>query len=109
MIGIDPVAFPSKTSAVDRSLAPSFLFCSGDKLFLTNKQFKTFKSLEAYNQIVSGFLTSVQGAEIVNKIVVVAKDRHSQRMNDPLEGTWIIAEKYTNIRQEEGTNIVCET
>ena len=51
----------------------------------------------------------VQGAEIVNKIVVVAKERHSQRMNDPLEGTWIIAEKYTNIRQEEGTNIVCET
>ena len=84
-------------SALDRSLAPSFLVCSGEKLFLTNKQFKTFKSLEAYNQIVSGFVTSVQGAEIVNKIVVVAKVRHSQRMNDPLEGIWIIAKRDTQI------------
>ena len=97
MIGIDPVAIPSRMSALDRSLAHSFLFCSGDKLFLTNKQFKTFKSLEAYNQIVSGFVTSVQGAEIVNKIVVLAKVRHSQRMNDPLEGIWIIAERDTQI------------
>ena len=97
MIGVDPVAIPSRMSALDRSLVSSFLFCSGDKLFLTNKQFKTFKSLEAYNQIVSGFVTSVQGAEIVNKIVIVAKVRHSQRMNDPLEGIWIIAERDTQI------------
>ena len=97
MIGVDPVAIPSRMSALDRSLVSSFLFCSGDKLFLTNKQFKTFKSLEAYNQIVSGFVTSVQGAEIVNKIVVLAKVRHSQRMNDPLEGIWIIAERDTQI------------
>ena len=97
MIGVDPVAIPSRMSALDRSLAPSFLFCSGDKLFLRNKQFKTFKSLEAYNQMVSGFVTSVQGAEIVNKVVVVAKVRHLQRMNDPFEGIWIIAERDTQI------------
>ena len=47
--------------------------------------------------MVSGFVTSVQGAEIINKIVVVAKVRHSQRMNDPLEGIWIIAERDTQI------------
>ena len=40
-----------------------------------NKQFKPFKSLKAYNQMVSGFVISVQGAEIVNKIVVAAKVR----------------------------------
>ena len=59
--------------------------------YYTNKQFKAFKSLEAYKQVVSGFVTSVQGAETLNKIVVVAKVRLSQRMNDPLI-LWIIAE-----------------
>ena len=44
--------------------------------YCVNKQFKAFKSLEAYNQMVSGFVTSVQGAEIVNKIVVLAKVRY---------------------------------
>ena len=38
-----------------------------------NKQFNAFKSLKAYTQMVSGFVTSVQGAEIVDKIVVAAK------------------------------------
>jgi len=33
--------------------------------------------------MVSGFVASVQGKEIVDKIVV-AKVRNSQRMNDPL-------------------------
>ena len=44
--------------------------------YCANKQFKAFKSLKAYNQMVSGFVTSVQGAEIVNKIVVLAKVRY---------------------------------
>ena len=38
-------------------------------------------------------VASVQGEEIAGKIVVVAKVRHSQRMNDPLVNIWIIAEK----------------
>lgn len=42
--------------------------------------------------MVSGFVTSVQGKLISEKHVVVAKVRHSQRMNDPLINTWIIAE-----------------
>ena len=44
--------------------------------YCANEQFKAFKSLKAYNQMVSGFVTSVQGAEIVNKIVVVAQVRY---------------------------------
>ena len=60
--------------------------------YYTNHQFKAFKNVEAYMQVMSGFVTSVQGAEILNKIVVVAKVRHSQRMNDPLEDICIIAE-----------------
>ena len=38
----------------------------------TNKQFKAFKSLQAYNQMVSGFVASVNGKEIADKYVVVA-------------------------------------
>ena len=44
--------------------------------YCENKQFKAFRSLEAFNQMVSCFVTSIQGAEIVNKIVVVAKVRY---------------------------------
>ena len=43
--------------------------------------------------MASGLVASVQGKEIADKIVVVAKVRHSQRMNDPLVNIWIIAEK----------------
>ena len=60
--------------------------------FYTRQQFKAYKSLEAFNQMVSGFITSVRGCKISNKHVVVAKVRHSQRMNDPLVNIWIIAD-----------------
>ncbi len=60
--------------------------------FYTNDQFKNYKSLEAYNQVVSEFVASVQGKVISGKYVVVAKVRHSQRMNDPLVNVWIIAD-----------------
>ena len=60
--------------------------------FYTNKQFKAFKSLEAFNQMVSGFVTSVVGKVIAGKYVVRARVRHSQRMNDPLVNIWIIFE-----------------
>ena len=61
--------------------------------FYTQQQFKAFRSLEAYNQMVSGFITSVKGHIIANKFVVLAKVRHSQRMNDSLIPIWITTEK----------------
>ena len=60
--------------------------------YYTKQQFTAFKSLEAYNQMVSGFITSVRGRIISRKYVVVTKVRHSQRMNDPHVNIWIIAE-----------------
>ena len=60
--------------------------------YYTKQQFKCYKSLDAYNQMVSGFVTSVQGKIIPRKHVVVGKVRHSQRMNDPLVNTWVITE-----------------
>ena len=47
--------------------------------------------------MVSGFVISVQGAEIVNKTVVVARVRYKQQMNDPLADIWIAAESGTQI------------
>ena len=49
--------------------------------------------MEAYNQMVSGFITSVQGKIICDKFVVVGKVRHSQRMNEPPLPVWIITSK----------------
>ena len=61
--------------------------------YYTQKQFKAFRSLEAYNQMVSGFIASVEGHIVANKFVVLAKVRHSQRMNDSLIPIWIITER----------------
>ena len=46
--------------------------------------------------MISGFVASTQGKEIAGKIVVVAKMRHSQRMNDPLVNIWIIAQQLSS-------------
>ena len=97
VVGVDPAAIPSEQFSseclppIEVSDLLSYLVL--ETSYYTNKQFKAFKSLEAYNQMVSGFVASVQGKEIAGKIVVVAKVRHSQRMNDPLVKIWIIAEK----------------
>ena len=61
--------------------------------FYTQKQFKAFRSLEAYNQMVSGFVYNVQAHIIASKFVLLAKVRHSQRMNEALIQIWIITEK----------------
>mgnify|MGYP000008269787 FL=1 len=97
VVGVDPAAIPSDQFSseclppIEVSDLLSYLVL--ETSYYTNKQFKAFKSLEAYNQMVSGFVASVQGKEIAGQIVVVAKVRHSQRMNDPLVDIWIIAER----------------
>ena len=96
-IGIDPVLIPEKSFDPD-CLPPvesadilSYLVL--ETSFYTKDQFKNFRSLEAFNQLVSGFVTGVQGHVISDKFVVAAKVRHSQRMNDTLIPVWIITEK----------------
>ena len=48
----------------------------------TKAQFKAFKSLEAINQMVSGFVTSVQGLMVSGKFFVKVKVRHSFALNE---------------------------
>ena len=50
---------------------PSILLGFRNKLY-TQQQFKGFRSLQAYNQMVSGFIASVQGHVLVDKFVVLA-------------------------------------
>ena len=96
VVGVDPANIPCDQFSseclppIEQSDLFSYLVLQTS--FYTNDQFKNFKSLEAYNQVVSGFLASVKGKMISGKCVVVAKVRHSQRMNDPLVNVWIIAD-----------------
>lgn len=97
VIGIDPSTLD--TSHFDPECLPPIE--AGDLVsylvletsYYTLNQFKNFKSLEAYNQVVSGFVTSVQGRVIADMFVVIGKVRRSQRMNDPPIKVWIIANK----------------
>ena len=66
--------------------------------FYSKEQFKACKSLDAYNVLVSGFVTSIQGCIVSGKHVVTGKVRHSQRMNDPLMSVWVIAEKDVTVK-----------
>ena len=96
-VGVDPLLIPDHKldpeclSPIEANDLLSYLVL--DTSYYTNKQFKAFRSLQAYNQMVSGFISSVQGTVLQKKYVIVAKVRHSQRMNDPLVTLWIIANK----------------
>ena len=102
VIGIDPATLwhakldPECLPPIEASDLLSYLVL--DTSYYTAQQFKALKSLEAYNQMVSGFITCVQGKVIAGKYVVLAKVRHSQRMNDPPIPIWVIA-------SQEGTII----
>ena len=60
--------------------------------FLHQQAVQGIKSLQVFNQMVSGFITSVVGKVIAGKYVVRAHVRYSQRMNDPLVNIWVISE-----------------
>ena len=97
MIGMDPLLFPLQkyTSVclppVEACDLLSYLVL--ETSFYTKDQFKNFRSLLAYNYMVSGFITSVLGQIIQDKFVDLAKVRHWQRMNDPHVQLWIITTK----------------
>ena len=100
-IGIDPVLIDGKNFEPD-CLPPVestdlLFYLVLETIYYTKQQFKAFRSLQAYNQMVSGFISSVQGHMIQDKFVVLAKVRHSQRMNESLIPVWIITEKQGTI------------
>ena len=96
LVGVDPASIPSDQfdpeclPSIEATDLVSYLVL--ETSYYTKQQFKCHKSLEAYNQMVSGFVTSVQGKIIAGKHAVVGKVHHSQRMNDPLVNIWVITE-----------------
>ncbi|XP_068743620.1 uncharacterized protein [Montipora capricornis] len=100
-IGIDPVLIEGKNFQPD-CLPPVestdlLFYLVLETSYYTKQQFKAFRSLQAYNQMVSGFISSVQGHIVKDNFVVLAKVRHSQRMNESLIPVWIITEKQGTI------------
>ena len=87
-IGVDPVNIPDEE--LDPECLPQieqsdlFSLLVLETSYYANDQFKNYKSLEAYIKVVSGFVASVKGKLVSEKHVVLAKVRHSQRMNDAL-------------------------
>lgn len=75
---LDPECLPP-IEASDLLSLSFFIWFQTRAIILHNNS----KSLEAYNQMVSGFVTCVQENVIAGKYVVLAKVRHSQCMNDP--------------------------
>ncbi|XP_067033632.1 uncharacterized protein [Acropora muricata] len=96
-IGVDPASIPTDQFSPE-CLPPvgvsdliSYLVLKTS--YYTSQQFKALKNLEAFDQMVWGFVTSVVGKLIAGKYVVRARVRHSQRMNDALVNIWIITEQ----------------
>ncbi|XP_022807134.1 uncharacterized protein LOC111344187 isoform X3 [Stylophora pistillata] len=97
VIGIDPLFIPEEklsTECLPR-VEPLDLvsYLVLETSFYTKDQFKNFRGLQAYNQMVSGFITSILGQIFSGKYVVIGKVRHSQRMNEPPVQLWIITTK----------------
>ena len=95
--GFDPISIPDK--AYDPECLPrvksmdllSFLVL--ETSYYSKDQFKAFQSLQAYNQLVSGFVSCVKGRKIGNSYIVLRKVRHSQKMNNPFVTLWIITKE----------------
>ena len=96
LVRVDPASIPSDQFdpecllSIEATDLVSYLVL--ETSYYTKQQFKCYKSLEAYNQMVSGFVPSAQDKIIAGKYVIVRKVRHSQRMNDPLVNIWVITE-----------------
>ncbi|KAI8484507.1 hypothetical protein Bbelb_377780 [Branchiostoma belcheri] len=86
VIDIDPVTVPSDQfdtqclPPVEQSDLFSYLVL--ETSHYTNDQFKNYKSLEAYNHVVSGFVAAVKGKIIAGKYVVVAKKTAQEKQGE---------------------------
>ena len=97
VVGIDPFLIAQKQ--LDKECLPpiestdlvSFLVL--ETSFYSSQQFKGYKSLQAYNQMVSRFVNNVQGQVINGNFVITGQVRHSQKLTAPCVNLWVIATK----------------
>ncbi|XP_065651315.1 uncharacterized protein LOC136079507 [Hydra vulgaris] len=72
-------------------------YCVYTKSAYTMNELKSYKSLDAYYQFVSGWVFDLASYVVNNRVIVKAKVRHSQSISRPPLQPWIIAEKSGNI------------
>lgn len=96
-VGIDPILIPDEASdpdclpRVESMDLVSFLVL--ETSYYSKDQFKAFRSLQTYNQLVLGFVSCLNGHKTAKNYIVTGKVRHSQRMNDSCVTLWIITEE----------------
>ncbi len=82
MDGMDPFLLPSSSLRTRATPAASLPLVEASDIvsylvlqtsFLTAKQFKSYKSLEAYNQFVNGWVKNVQAWNVKDKIAVTGR------------------------------------
>ena len=97
VIGVDPFLLSSES--LDSNCLPSIeavdlvSFLILEHSFYTKQTFKNYKSLQAYNQVVSKFVTSVKGKQIKDLYVVLGEVLHSQKLKQKPVQCWVIANK----------------
>lgn len=84
VIGIDPMLIEGKNFEPD-CLPPAesmdhLFYLALETSYYTKRQFKDFRSLQAYNQMVSGFIASVQGHIIKDNFVVLVTEVEYERV-----------------------------
>ena len=99
-IGIDPLLIPKEKfdpeclPPVEASDLLSYLVL--ETSFYTNKQFKAFRSLQAYNQMVSGFIQCWRCCYLKEVCSCCQSETFSEK--DPLVSIWIISDNDGSIR-----------
>ncbi|KAL7300295.1 hypothetical protein TKK_0006926 [Trichogramma kaykai] len=93
---IDPYTITSEMFLNDQSVLPvvgpfdimTYLVITHSAY--TSQQIKAYKSLEAYQYYKAGFVHNVKHVQINNHFVILAKVKHSQRINAPDLLPWVI-------------------
>ena len=67
--------------------------------WITGQQMKAYKSMDAYNFFVSGWVNTIFTKPVAgtDKVVVTARVNHSQRARETPLKTWLLAEKDGNV------------
>ena len=67
--------------------------------WITGQQMKAYKSMDAYNFFVSGWVNTIftKPTAGTDKVVVTARVNHSQRARDTPLKTWLLAERDGNV------------
>ncbi|XP_033754238.1 uncharacterized protein LOC117337378 [Pecten maximus] len=96
-IGVDPYEVPKQKFNSDHKNLPAIVYIDILNYLVTStsaytyEQLRAFKSLDAYNQFVNGWVTDVKSLAANDKVLVTGRVRHSQRMNDTPLRPWVIA------------------